>query len=135
MRHLFHCPRNIHFVNVRQMILTVEETLQRHLIFLIFIFREHLVKDDAALKTFLPRPSVFGLDSNLAVRKETAVWQGNCSKLFSWLFICLLVDRWLISNAREREVQSSLMISVTKYRVIRNDCRAFNNLSYTIHFR
>jgi len=87
------------------MFLTVEEMLQPHLILLSFIFRGLSVKEDATIKTFLPRLSVFGMDSNLTVRKETAVWQGNCSQLFSWLFICLLVDRWLISNARERYSQ------------------------------
>jgi len=88
------------------MFLVVEEILlQRHLVLLSHILRGHSVKEDAAIKIFLPRLSVFEMDSNLAVRKETAVWQGNCSQLFSWLFICLLVDRWLISNARERYSQ------------------------------
>jgi len=27
------------------------------------------------------------------------------------------------------------VISVVKYRAIRNDCRGFNNLSYTVHLR
>jgi hypothetical protein len=42
------------------------------------------------------------------VRKETAVCQGNCSQLYSLLFfffIFLPVDRWLISNAREKYSQ------------------------------
>jgi hypothetical protein len=34
----------------------------------------HLVIDDAVVKTFVKRLSVFGMDSNLAVRKETAGW-------------------------------------------------------------
>jgi hypothetical protein len=93
-------------VTVRQIFLVIEEILlQRHVILLSFIFRGHSVKEDAAVKTFLPRLSVFGMDSKLAVRKETAVWQGNCSQLFSWLFICLLVDRWLISNAERGTVK------------------------------
>jgi len=41
------------------------------------IFRGHLVKEDATVKTFLPRLSVFEMASNLAVRKETeCLWDG-----------------------------------------------------------
>jgi len=59
------------------MFFAVEETLLPHLILLSFIFSGHLVKEDAIVKTFLPRLSVFGMDSNLFVRKGTeCFWDG-----------------------------------------------------------
>jgi hypothetical protein len=43
----------------------------------------------------------------------------------------------LIDDGRNYQLKYFLVIFVNKwiYRVIRNDCRGFNNLSYTIHLR
>jgi hypothetical protein len=42
-----------------------------------------------------------------------------------WLYMCLLYsDLFFLSE-----------LSATVYRVIKNECRGFNNLSYTIHLR
>jgi len=34
-----------------------------------------------------------------------------------------------------RKLQTTNTHQITQYRVIRNECRGFNNLSYTIHLR
>jgi hypothetical protein len=48
--------------------------------------------------------------------------QNNCSMSY------LTHDGFLLSR-------NMLHLNLTKYRVIRNDCRGFNNLSHTIHLR
>jgi len=42
--------------------------------------------------------------------------------------------RNLEAAVRDRHIEVQLS-PFRKYRVIRNDCRGFNNLSYTIHLR
>jgi hypothetical protein len=50
------------------------------------------------------------------------------------LYFCIMLQNYYLSNIWFCH-KEQLGGSGTKYRVIWNDCRGFNNLSYTMHLR
>ena len=56
------------------------------------------------------------------------------ASLFSSIRLVIQRWWWIYSISAIRNLRKSRKCEL-KYRVIRNDCRDFNNLSYTIHFR